>query len=102
SPKPAEFGSAGLNWNAIGWKIDVQFQELGNRIRPADHMGRLRSSLPEKYAPLRANGHGLQSVYLTSVSSGFATMLLSLIGPEVNELTNASRAAVRIERMTPG
>jgi len=26
SPKPAEFGEAGLNWEAIGWRIRVSFR----------------------------------------------------------------------------
>jgi putative restriction endonuclease len=35
-PKPREFGSAGMNWSDIGWKVEVKFTELVNRIRPAD------------------------------------------------------------------
>jgi hypothetical protein len=34
SPKPTEFGTAGSYWEAIGWKIDVSFRELENRVRP--------------------------------------------------------------------
>ena len=64
SPKPTEFGTAGSYWEAIGWKIDVNFRELNNRIHPKSHIGELRGLLPEKYSPLRANGDGLQSVYL--------------------------------------
>ena len=64
SPKPTEFGTAGSYWEAIGWKIDVSFRELNNRIHPKSHIGELRGLLPEKYSPLRANGDGLQSVYL--------------------------------------
>jgi hypothetical protein len=32
SPKPTEFGTAGSYWEAIGWKIDVGFRELDNRV----------------------------------------------------------------------
>ncbi|HTE42596.1 MAG TPA: hypothetical protein VK629_17380, partial [Steroidobacteraceae bacterium] len=67
SPKPTEFGTAGSYWEAIGWKIDVSFRELDNRIHPKSHIGELRGLLPEKYSPLRANGDGLQSVYLAEV-----------------------------------
>ena len=63
SPKPTEFGAAGSYWEAIGWKIDVSFRELTNRIHSKSHIGELRGLLPEKYTPLRANGDGLQSVY---------------------------------------
>ena len=45
---------AGSNWEAIGWKIDVSFRELDNRIHPKSHIGELRGLLPEKYSPLRA------------------------------------------------
>jgi hypothetical protein len=55
SPKPAEFGTAGSYWEAIGWKIDVSFRKLNNRIHPKSHIGELRGLLPEKYSPLRAN-----------------------------------------------
>src|SRR3954470_20530821 len=34
SPKPTEFGTAGSYWEAIGWKIDVSFRELNNRMDP--------------------------------------------------------------------
>ena len=39
SPKPTEFGTAGSYWEAIGWKIDVSFRELDNRIHPKSHIG---------------------------------------------------------------
>src|SRR4029077_15856881 len=38
SPKPLEFGSAGQNWENIGWKIEVVFTSLSVKIRPKDHM----------------------------------------------------------------
>ena len=28
SPKPAEFGGGGLNWEAIGWRVRVNFVSL--------------------------------------------------------------------------
>ena len=64
SPKPPEFGTAGEYWEKIGWRVDVKFRELTHRIRPKDHIDEPRGLLPEKYAPLRSNGDGLQSVYL--------------------------------------
>ena len=57
-PKPPEFGVAGPNWSLIGWKVDVQFTKLRRPVRPSDHMRVLGPLLPEKYAPLRANGSG--------------------------------------------
>jgi hypothetical protein len=84
SPKPEEFGEAGLNWEAIGWRIRVNFIRLRNQVRPKDHMGVLGGLLPERYSPLQRNGNGIQSVYLTDVPPTFAEVLLGLIGAEAN------------------
>jgi putative restriction endonuclease len=82
SPKPAEFGSAGQNWENIGWKVKVQFAELLHRMRPKDHIGALRPLLPQRYSPLQPSGDGLQSVYLTGVPASMAEVLIGLVGEE--------------------
>jgi len=93
SPKPEEFGDAGLNWERIGWRIRVQFKSLNNLIRPKDHIGLLRPLLADRYAPLQPNGNGIQSVYLTGVSEAFSQALIALIGPEAMAVqANAVRA----------
>ena len=94
SPKPTEFGTAGSYWEAIGWKIDVSFRELNNRIHPKSHIGELRGLLPEKYSPLRANGDGLQSVYLAEVGRPFAAALFRLIGGEANKVADVAKEVV--------
>jgi len=101
SPKPTEFGSAGSYWGAVGWKVDVSFRELANRIRPKDHIVELRGFLPEKYSPLRPNGDGLQSVYLTAVSAGFAAVIFRLIGSEANQVSEVGADVHRAERLSP-
>ena len=83
SPKPLEFGTAGQNWEDIGWRVRVRFTELANRVRPKDHIDILRPLLPDKYSPLQPNGNGLQSVYLTEVPTTLAEVLIGLIGQEV-------------------
>ncbi len=65
--KPAEFGTTGQNWEGVGWNVRVQFTRLVNRVRPKDHIEILRPLLPGKYAPLQANGNGIQSIYLTEL-----------------------------------
>jgi putative restriction endonuclease len=65
SPKPEEFGAAGLNWERIGWRIRVRFKSLSNLARPKEHIELLRPLLSDRYAPLQPNGNGIQSVYLT-------------------------------------
>jgi putative restriction endonuclease len=101
SPKPTEFGSAGAYWGAIGWKVDVSFREINNRIRPKDHIAELRDTLPKKYSPLRLSGEGLQSVYLTAVSAAFAAVLFRLIGREANQVADAGNAISRAQLLSP-
>jgi len=86
SPKPTEFGSTGQNWENIGWRVNVSFVLLLNKIRPKDHMDVLKVVLPERYSPLQANGNGIQSIYLTELSPSFAEVLGGLIGNEVRPL----------------
>lgn len=89
SPKPDEFGNVGSYWNNIGWRIDVAYTELKNKIRPASSIDYLRPLLPEKYSPLRRNnGRGLQGVYLTRLPSTLMNALARLIGREVSDLMN--------------
>lgn len=96
NPKPLEFGAAGQNWENIGWKVKVRFTELSNIIRPKDHMTVLGPLLPNRYSPLQSNGNGLQSVYLTEITSPFAEMLIGLIGREVAPLVLAAQAVVPV------
>jgi hypothetical protein len=67
SPKTTEFGGVGPNWEAIGWRVRVNFISFLNRIRPKDHIDVLRRVLPSRYSPLQDSGNGIQSVYLTEV-----------------------------------
>lgn len=93
SPKPSEFGVAGQNWEAVGWRVRVAFTQLLHQVRPKDHIDVLRPLLPAKYSPLQANGNGLQSIYLTEVPELLAEVLFGLIGREV-EVIQAAGAVV--------
>jgi putative restriction endonuclease len=93
-PKPVEFGGAGKNWNEIGWKIDVSYQELKNPIRPRDKIELLRSLLPSKYSPLQENGNGIQSVYLTTVSQDLADVLISLMDGQIQKALKENSALI--------
>jgi hypothetical protein len=85
-PKPAEFGTTGQYWENVGWRVNVSFISLVNKVRPKDHIQVLKPLLPEKYAPLQPNGNGLQGIYLTELSQDFALVLSGLIGEEVAPL----------------
>lgn len=93
APKPMEFGKVGAYWETIGWRVDVRFTELRNVIRPMDEMDRLRPYLPERYSPLRSNGHGLQNIYLTEVPELMGIQLLQLIGTEGIAVAHSWNAA---------
>lgn len=77
APKP-DFRDAGSNWSSEGWYVEVEFWELENPIRPRDFMERIAPLLSTKYAPLQANGNGLQGVYLTEISKEFGNLLVTL------------------------
>jgi putative restriction endonuclease len=84
--KPSEFGQAGQQWSDFGWKVPVRFTELENLICPGEHMALLGPLMSQRYAPLSADGRGLQAVYLTEVPSAFAEALIGLIGPKARAL----------------
>ncbi len=90
-----------MNWSQIGWRVGVRWRRLDNAIRPKDHIARLRPELASRYAPLTANGNGLQSVYLTRVSAGFASTLFALIGKEATSVADVGYEISKIERDSP-
>jgi hypothetical protein len=93
APKPLEFGQAGAYWDKIGWRLDMRFSELRLPIKPSAHMEVLKPLLPNRYAPLRANGAGLQNVYLTRVPDRLAAALVDLLGAEARDLVLGYRVA---------
>src|SRR5579862_2245516 len=102
-PKPAEFGSAGTYWENVGWRVNVSFTPLLNKIRPKDHMAVLRAALPDRYSPLQTNGNGIQSIYLTELSQDFAAVLSGLIGEEARLLmASAGTVAIVDGRLVTG
>ncbi|WP_292449460.1 HNH endonuclease [Methylibium sp.] len=96
APKPLEFGQAGAYWDMIGWRLDVRFSELRLPIKPSRHMSVLAPLLPDRYAPLRLNGAGLQNVYLTSLPQRLAAALIDLLGAEARDLVLGYRVAEEV------
>lgn len=82
APRPEEFGAAGRNWNRIGWRVDVRFDEIERVVRPIDWIEHLRPLLPKRYSPLDRKGHGSQSMYLTELPEALALALADLVGTE--------------------
>ena len=56
-------------------------------------MSVLAPLLPDRYSPLRANGAGLQSVYLTHIPLQLAAALIDLLGAEARDLLSGYRVA---------
>lgn len=86
APKPIEFGTAGAYWDQIGWRVDVGFHAMRLPIRPSHHMAVLAPLLPARYAPLRPDGVGQQSLYLTTLPEPLAATLIDLMGAEAHAL----------------
>ena len=93
APKPLEFGQAGANWEVIGWRVDVSFTILRHPVRPSEHMDTLAALLPNRYSPLRPNGAGLQSIYLTRIPVEFAGAIIDLVGTEARAIFRGHLAA---------
>ena len=93
-PKPTEFGTIGANWEQVGWRVDMLCTVPSLRAVPKEHMGVLGPLMPERYAPLQANGDGIQSVYLTELPTAFAETLAGLVGAEAQQLVAAARDQV--------
>jgi len=93
SPRPDEFGHIGEVWDEIGWRVDVNFVPIRPPLRPADHMRALAPVLPERYSPIRPNGHGNQAVYLASIPRAMALMLGQLISPGLLRIVRGLRIA---------
>ena len=92
SPKPAEFGTAGPNWNQVGWRVQVEWKSLIHQVRPKNHMDLIKAHLPSRYSPLTADGNGLQGIYLIDLPQGLANVLGDLIGPEFHALQASANA----------
>ena len=87
APKP-NFRAAGSNWSDVGWYVEVEFVELEKPFKPKDFMSVLKPLLAEKYAPLQANGNGLQGIYLTEISEDFGKTLASLSSANLTFIRN--------------
>jgi hypothetical protein len=96
APKLLEFGQAGAYWDKIGWRLDVRFSELRLPIKPSEHMSVLAPLLPARYSPLRPNGAGLQSAYLTRLPEQLAAALIDLLGAEARDLVLSFRVAEEV------
>ena len=94
SPKPTEFGKAGDAWANEGWLVSAYFTPVPKPLRPTEHTATIAPLLPDRYSPIRRNGHGNQSCYLASISDALGHLLLELLGIETTPVF-ASRYRVQ-------
>lgn len=95
-PKPDEFGKVGDAWSDFGWRVDVGFRELSNKVEPKAYIEHIRPLLAPKYAPLTQQGRG-KELYLTRISPHLGKLLSSLIGAEAQQLLSMVADAAEIE-----
>lgn len=96
-PKPSDFGAVGAGWGEAGWRVDVDYREIPNPIRPRDYMDRLIPHLPEIYSPLQSNGNGQQTFYLYSISDELAVGLARLMDQSVLDLVRGDAVSDILE-----
>lgn len=89
-PKPSDFGVVGEAWGDAGWRVDVDYKEIQNPIRPKDHIDFLLPLLPDRYSPLQANGNGQQVFYLYGISNELAFGLAQLMDRSVVDLVSGN------------
>jgi HNH endonuclease len=89
APRPEEFGSAGLQWEDIGWRVDAKYTIMPHPISPKDHKNLLAPLWPEKYSPYRRDGGGNQ-VYLAEIDGRLAEALNSLLKSNGNTIPDWS------------
>lgn len=81
SPKPEQFGQAGLNWDAEGWMVPVTWHPTPKPLVPKDILDDLRPLLPERHSPIRPEtGRGSQNVYLAAMPDALGPFLLGQFG----------------------
>jgi hypothetical protein len=83
--KPDEFGTAGENWNNLGWRLPVAWSPLPSPVRPKPIIEMLRPLLPQKYSPLSGKtGNGNQGTYLAEIDQDLFEYLVQLGGGAIN------------------
>jgi len=100
-PKPPEFGLIGQNWENIGWRVNVAFSSLLNKVRPKDHIEVLRRVLPRRYSPLQQNGNGVQSIYLTELPADFAEVLAAAAPIKALSWREVTQITKRFDSLSP-
>jgi putative restriction endonuclease len=81
--------------------VDIDFQKFTEPIEPTRHMHAIAPTLPERYSPIRPNGHGNQGVYLAEIREPMALVIAQLASPELLTIIQGSHAGDPREEAGP-
>ena len=81
--KPAELD---VDWNADGWRIEVDYTKTETPFRPKADWQVLREMMPKRYSPLDRNGDGAQGAYLSWISDDLGAYIGDRIRDGIFEL----------------
>jgi putative restriction endonuclease len=88
SPRPDEFGRIGESWDAVGWRVDVDFVRFVEPVRPSMHLDAVVRVLPDRYSPIDDRGRGRQHVYLARIPKEMALVIATLGSPDLVGVIN--------------
>ncbi|NOJ81831.1 HNH endonuclease [Myxococcus xanthus] len=90
-PRPDGFSEG---WEAIGYKVSVEFEVLAYPLSPKAHLEEIRPLLPAIYSPLHPEtGNGLQSVYLAELPLAMGELLVALLNAKDLQIAATSHEA---------
>jgi putative restriction endonuclease len=75
------------SWGKTGWRVDTDYYEFSNIIKPKDFIDDIKIFLPQNKSPLQRNGNGNQA-YLFNISEELVNYLASKIGEEAKKILN--------------
>lgn len=78
SDKPRELEEH-EDWNANGWRVNVEYTELDKPQSIKNHIEEIRSLLPDKYSPINSDGNANQA-YLFKINRSLSNKLINIIG----------------------
>lgn len=91
--QPRELAGKRVEWDRMGWLVDVEYTQLSKPLPPSSIINEIRPHLPTKYSPLQSNGNGCQKCYLAEVPQLMAKAIIDSIGEEAERIvSHASNA----------
>ena len=81
APKPVSFGSAGVDWLDVGWRLPISWCSVPDPVSTMAGIDEIRPFLPEKYSPLsHKDGSGNQGCYLARIDEKLFEIIVGMAG----------------------